>query len=211
MEVAMRPIPSAPQMALRHGLLTLCICSFLAVPISHAGNGAIAIFTDTNASSCDLNISVGAIQTFYVVMAPDGTTRSGITGVEFQVDPSKASGYLILGEQSMSNVTIELGTALSGGINLVWASCINDLTIPILQFQILNTGAGIVDAPLLVGAHSNPSNAIFPCALATLCDAPAFTSVCITGGQGILNASYEVSCGSGAQKRKWSRVKALYK
>jgi hypothetical protein len=209
MEVAMRPVPSA----LRHGLLTLWICSCIAVPISHAGNGAIGIFTDTNASACDLRVSPGRTTTFYVVLAPDGTTRGGITGVEFQIDASKASGYLVMGELPMSNVTIQLGSAFSGGMNLVWAECVSQLTLPILNFQILNTGGGITDAPLLVGAHSDAArrNPLFDCPLVTLCDAPVFSLVCITGGAGILNSSFEVTCGSGAQRQKWSRVKALFR
>ena len=142
---------------------------------------------------------------------PDGDTRGGINALEFQVDPKNADGYMVMNEQLMVAGAISGGGALTGGISMAWADCVNELSIPVLEFQVLNLGQGAADAPLRVGARARPTNPEFACALARLCDGPAFTAICISGGQGVLNATSEVACGSGAQKKKWSRVKALYR
>jgi hypothetical protein len=189
----------------------LWICLFVVVPVSQAGNGALGIFTDTSASNCDLSVARGQTRTFYVVFLPEGDTRGGINGVEFQVDPKYAGDYLVMGEQLAVAGAISEGQALAGGVTMAWAECNNELVIPVLAFQVLNLGNGASDTPLFVGARARPTNPNFNCALAILCDFPTHTSICISGGQGVLNATSEVSCGSGAHKKKWSRVKALYR
>jgi hypothetical protein len=208
MEVAMQLSSSA----LRHGIrIVLLLLVAVAMPRGGAASeGLLGIYSDLQATACDLAVPVGASRTFYVVFVPDGSTRGGIQGAEFQVDASEASGYLIASEESMGDISVG-GGAFSGGTSIGWAQCQSDLAIPVLKFQVLNVGSGASDAPLQVRARSNPTNPTFACALANLCDAPTFTQVCVSKGVGFLNATGDVACGSGAQKRKWSGVKALYK
>jgi len=197
--------------ALLSGVLLVSLCLSFAAPTSWAGEGSLGIFENTQASSCKLNVSPGDTRTFHVVFAPDGSTRGGVIGMEFQVDTQSASGYLVLNEVTSEHGLVTVGNATSGGLNVAFGECLNNVTIPLVRFDVINLGNGTSDAPLFVGAHSNPSNDLFECALANLCDAPAFTAVCIAGGVGVLNASSDVACGSGAQRKKWSRVKALYR
>jgi len=197
--------------ALHRGVACALLCLLLGTGVSRASEGTLGIFEDSRATSCNLSVSPGQTRTFYVVFAPEGSTRGGIYGMEFQVNTQNASGYLVMNEVASEESLIHLGTATSGGIGLAFGKCVSAVTIPIVRFDVLNLGSGAKDAPLFVGAHSRPSNANFPCALANLCDHPAYTAVCISGGVGVLNASTDVACGSGAQKKQWSRVKALYR
>jgi len=59
-------------------------------------------------------------------------------------------------------------------------------------------------------AGNPPSNASFPCPLVTLCDAPAFSSLCITGGSFLMNPTGE-SCSVGVEEETWSGIKKLYR
>jgi hypothetical protein len=199
--------------ALRHGMLVaLLLVLTLSAPCESLGSeGSLGIYSDPEASRCDLAVPSGATRTFYVVFVPAASTRGGIHGMEFQIDTSQATGYLIASEAPMDPSTVVLGRAFSGGLQIAWTECQSGLAIPVLSFQVLNLGSGASDAPLQVRAHGTPSNTMFDCAHANLCDFPTFTKVCVSNGVGILNATGDVACGSGAQKKKWTGVKALYK
>jgi hypothetical protein len=176
-----------------------------------AGEGSLGIFEDAQATSCRLSLAPGATRTFYVVFLADGSTRGGIHGTEFQVNTRNASGYLLTNEALLVPGSNPVGNFLSGGVIIGFSECQNGATVPIARFDVTNLG-GAVDAPLFLGAKSPPSApTFFYCPLANLCDHPAYTKVCISGGVGFLNASDEVACGSGAQMKEWSRVKAFYK
>ncbi len=55
-----------------------------------------------------------------------------------------------------------------------------------------------------------PANPNFPCPLLVLCDSPAYTLFCVSGGQLIINPE-GVSCPVAVQVVTWSRVKGLYR
>ena len=165
-----------------------------------------------NGEHCDLTVPPGTTRSFYVVFLPDGGTRAGISGAEFQLDTREAPGYLVTTPQFLNDPTVILGNPLSGGTIVTWnPDCRNGLAIPLMRFDVLNLGSGSANAPLYVREKNSPSNTNFPCALVNLCNAPVFSSVCVSSGVGFLNASGEVACGSGAQKRQWTGVKALYR
>lgn len=196
--------------ALRRSVPCALLSLLLATSPSLAGEGSLGIFEDSRATSCNLSISPGATRTFYVVFAPDGSTRGGIYGMEFQVNAQSANGYMVMNE-ALTVQGIKSGNVLSGGATMGFGECKSGVTIPIVRFEVMNLGNGDTDAPLFVGAKSPPSNQLWDCPLANLCDNPIYTAVCVAGGVGVLNAGSDVACGSGAQKKKWSRVKALYR
>jgi len=195
--------------ALRHGMFALLLVCALTLPAS-AGEGQFGLFTNDRGTDCTLTVNSGATRTFYLLFEPQGGTRGGVIGFEFQIDASGASGYLMLSEQPNEMVMV-LGRALSGGTNLAWATCHSGTVIPVMTIQVMNLGSGAADAPLVIREHSSPSNPNFPCPLANLCDKPAYTTVCVSGGVGFLNATSDVACGSGAKKSQWTGVKALYR
>ena len=55
-----------------------------------------------------------------------------------------------------------------------------------------------------------PSDPAYPCLLLKLCDTPAYTGVCITGGQLIINPAGP-SCTVSVAPSTWSQVKGLYR
>ena len=200
--------------ALRHGIVFGFLLGLLIPRGALCENGTLAIYSDRDARDCALAVPPGTTRNLFVVFVPEGATRSGIVGAEFRLDVSAASGYLMLSVQPLQEGMIgfpSIGDVLSGGATVAWAQCSNSLAIPLLQVQVMNLGAGAPDATLHIRARSNPSNASLDCPLITLCDAPHYSGVCIFGGVGVLNATSDVACGSGAQKKQWTGVKALYR
>ena len=147
--------------------------------------------------------------TLYVVLQPAGSTYAGITGVEFRIDTSGATGYMMANENQASGA-IRLGSALGSGCNIAFGSCQTG-TLSVLSFQVLNGGTGIPDGTLRIVAKQQPSNPSFACQLAVLCDAPEYTAVCVDAGFALLNPSGSRSCAGGRLPAEWSRVKELYR
>jgi hypothetical protein len=68
----------------------------------------------------------------------------------------------------------------------------------------------VTDAHMFVHQHTTPSNPNFLCPLVTLCDDPAFTKLCVTGGEAIFNPGAGHGCTVAVQQATWSGVKSLY-
>ena len=174
------------------------------------GNGVLGLFFDANASACSGRIAPGGLATLYVLLAPDGDTRGGISGAEFRVTTA-ATGYRLFAEEALlPNLIVKLGEALGAGTNVAANGCPSGLVIPILRFQVQNLSGGN-DAVVGIDAKNPPQNPDFPCALVTLCDLPAYTKVCIRPGKAVLNPTGSVACGSGAASAEWGGVKELYR
>ena len=174
-----------------------------------AGNGLLGIFFDNNGSKCEGTLATGGLTTLYVLLAANGDTRGGIAGVEFQVE-AETSGLRLFGEHPLFPQPTLVGSALGNGIYLADKNCQSGVVVPILSFQVQNLSGGS-DAVVSIAPHSTPSNPEFPCALVNLCDAPAFTKVCVRPGKAVLNPTGSIACGSGAASSEWGRVKELYR
>lgn len=174
-----------------------------------AANGMLGVFFDEYGSTCSASVNSGGLITMYVVFLPDGDTRDGISGAEFRVEAQEAGGYNILAVQN--RMSVGLGDAFANGINVA-GPCTSDLAIPLLSIQIQNVGGGS-NAKFVARVREDPSDPqVFPCALVTLCDAPAFTKVCVETGKAILNPSTSnPDCGSNSESAEWSRIKELYR
>ncbi len=180
----------------------------LAAPAAFA-EGLIGIFFDSNGQECSGSAAAGAPVTLYVLLVPSGSTYAGITGVEFRVDASGASNYLLSNEAQPSGA-IKLGSALGGGCNVAFSTCQTG-SVTVLTFQVMNAGSGSADGTLRITAKTDPSNPNFACPLAVLCDAPTYTELCVDTGLALLNPSGSRSCTGGRVPAKWSGVKQLYR
>lgn len=173
-------------------------------------DGLLGVFFDTNGQSCAGNVPPASYAILYVVLQPEGSTYSGITGVEFRIDTSGASGYMFANESVISD-GIKVGNALSGGCNIAFSNCQSGGAIAVMSFQVLNGGTGNTDGAVRVAARQQPTNPNFACQLAVLCDAPEFTKVCVDAGFALLNPSGSRSCAGGRLPAEWSTVKELYR
>jgi hypothetical protein len=187
-------------------LFVLCF----AAPVARAGDGLMGIFFDSNGQNCSGDVGPGASATVYVVLQPAGSTYSGAKGGEFRIDTSGASGYMT-GSEVYESTDAVLGSALGSGVTLGFQSCRSGGAIPYLSFSVLNLGSGAQDAILRIVAKGTPSNPNFACPLATQCDDPVYTEVCLDTGYAVLNPSGSQGCAGGRLPAEWSRVKGLYR
>ena len=67
---------------------------------------------------------------------------------------------------------------------------------------------GADDETLGVGPKIPPSNPNFQCSLITQCDAPAFTALCVPGGEAFMNSTRD--CTVAVEESSWSEIKSLY-
>ena len=125
-----------------------------------------------------------------------GASAGGITGVEYaaKFGPTTAAdpGYFFLEIPNPSATTI-LGSAFSPpdpaprGQNMAWDACQTGggtgrvLLATVLVFPTVPCGADQLPPQMNMstGQHFSPSNVYFRCPLFTLCDAPAYTKVCL--------------------------------
>jgi hypothetical protein len=187
-------------------LLVVCFAPLAA----RAGDGMLGIYFDSNGQNCSGNLAPGAMATLYVLLQPGGGTYSGAHGGELRIDTSGASGYLVNNE-SYESTDATIGAALGSGVTIGFQSCRTGATIPFLSFMVMNLGSGSQDGILRIVARGTPSNPNLACPLATECDDPVFTGVCVDAGFAILNPSGARSCTGGRLPAEWSRVKGLYR
>jgi len=171
-------------------------------------NGLLGIYFDREGNACSGDVPTASFKTLYVVFQPSGSTFGGITGAEFRIDTSGANGFLFQNPTPDPFVVASLGNPLGGGVTLAGATCQTG-NVVFMSFQAFNTGAGARDAVVRITSKEPPSNAEFPCTLATLC-APTFTSICVDAGLARLNPSSPVPC-SGRVDSEWTRVKELFR
>jgi len=183
-----------------------------------------------------------------------GASAGGITGVEFGVrlgaDRYPDPGYILI-EIPTSTTIVRLGSAFTPpdaerrGMNLVWSSCQQGTNGRVFLGRVLvlptaPCGPSVTPPKLemTVGQHWWPSNRYLRCPLFTLCDAPAFTKVCLgsdyapcdlevppfsrvancsSSGTFVINGAQGIGrCQSAKQEsdaapQTWSQVKSLFR
>ena len=180
-----------------------------------------------------------------------GASAAGITGAEYGVqigeDRYPDHGWALL-EVPTGTATIAVGSAFTPpdanprGINFAWSDCQTGsdgrvLLETIVVIPTMPCGRDMIPPTLKlrVGQHSRPSNNFWRCPLFTLCDAPAYTKVCLgndigpcalqvppfsdfatcsTSGSFVLNGKGGPGrCGKGKPETSetWGGVKALYR
>ena len=174
-------------------------------------NGILGIYFDDRASKCSDTFSNNQSRTLWVLLLAEGDTRGGISGVEFRIEATGATGYSFSTETVVFPNAVKVGSALEDGVNIASTrGCENRMPLPILKLTVLNL-SGREDAVLEIAERIPPSNHNFPCPLVTLCDSPAFTKVCITPDRAVLNPSGSLRCGIASEQSDWGRVKELYR
>lgn len=203
----------------KNRLLTFIAVSVLAAaPAVSADNGSIAVYLDAAGTQCNGPISGFTLGSVWMNLG--GATAPGTFGVEFRIDNSDASSF----DCSFipdAGAAIALGNPFFGGCNMAYSTCQTGTSGRImLGTVVINpVNAGTNDVLLTVRPHTTPSNEFFQCALATQCDEPVFTSICVGAPnsdhwRAVINPSGAVAgdCQPVAvQAQSWSGVKALYK
>ena len=195
------------------------------VSLVHAQESTIGVYLDDAGTLCD-GTSTGGITVGSVWVNLSGAAAGGITGAEFRVDNSMKQ-FTTVGVSVDPGATVVLGDPFNAdprgpatltGTNIAYATCQTGPRVRLMTFTLIENSP-TSDIELTVMRHAEPSNFTFDCPLLTLCDAPAFTKVCV-GGQAdsvhwraTLNANtvQAADCAAvGVSATSWSQVKALY-
>jgi hypothetical protein len=232
--------------------LAIGLSSILAAQVALASDGDIRILFDPN--QCSTTIPCGESRTLYVYAELAGATANGITGVEYSIrlglDGAPESGWTFSEEFAPGAVAVGSGAfdppdqlaimprfVRGRGINAAWPTCQtgSDGLVLIETVEVTNTGCTQDELQLLVWSHDTPRNGYFLCPLATLCDAPFYTKVCLgsnvtpcpspegangppaqcsTSGEAVINPvanSLSPCAPTAVEETTWSGVKRLYR
>jgi hypothetical protein len=174
-----------------------CLLFFLAVgPTAQAGDGNLRISFEPGV--CQGFIPCGQTRQIYVYAILEGATAGGLTGVEYSlqvgVDGNSDPGWTF--HETFAPNTVALGTGgfsppdqyavtprrnVGRGVNVAWAECQTGENGMLLveTVEVTNTGCSEAQLSLVVGSHDTPGNTFFRCPLATLCNGPIYSKVCL--------------------------------
>jgi len=134
----------------------------------------------------------------YVYAVLEGATAGGLTGVEYALqlgaDGSSDPGWSF--QETFAPNAIALGSGgfcppdqlaitprrnIGRGVNVAWGECQTGENGMVLveTVSVTNTGCSEAQLVLLVGSHDVPRNTFFQCPLASLCNGPLYTKVCL--------------------------------
>lgn len=197
---------------MRNILTVFGVAAAVVVAAGAASAQSIGIFADLEGSSCELQATVGAEFTFYILATIEGDAADGVTGAEFRVDGFPAAWGATIVENPAAGIVT--GSPLGDGTNIAFSTCQKGTGGKLLLFTITATPTtNVSDMTLSVVLHNSPSNPAFQCPLVTLCDDPTYTKVCVCGGTAVVNGT-AATCGcngpSPAKESTWGHVKSLY-
>lgn len=188
-------------------LHTITVAALLtAAPMVHASS--IGVFFAPDGSDCDGTAVPGVPFTVYIGAVLGGDAAAGgITGAEFRMDGADPAWITTVTPSPASNLA--LGNPLAGGCNLAFPDCQPG---PVVLLYTVNFIALQPISPRVfaIGPHCCRAQPTFPCTLVTLCDAPVFTKVCVSGGQAFLN-DLSRACTVSVEARSWTTVKSLFR
>jgi len=181
------------------------------------GDGSIGVYLDAAGTQCQGPIAGVTIGSVWMNLA--GATTGGITGAEFRIDNSDASSIDVTFQPDPS-VTIAIGNAFLGGINVSFYPCQTGTAGRVkLGSLVIAPMSSTPDVMLTVRPKFEPSNVNYPCAAITQCDGPVFTEVCVGAPfsdlwRAVMNPTGAIAgdCQPvGVSATSWSAVKNLYK
>jgi len=201
---------------MRRNLLSasLAACLSVVAASAQAADGSIAAYVDEAGTQCEGNHG-GGVMTGSVWANLAGATAGGITGVEFRLDNSNSSAYIVSFDAEPG--TIYIGNLTLIGGNIAFAECQTGPRVKLGTLSILEM-VPTQDVTLTVRQRYEPTHMDYQCVRAVLCDGPVFSSVCVGAPnsdhwRAVLNPSDGVSgdCEPVAvETTSWSSVKGLF-
>jgi hypothetical protein len=189
----------------------------LAVVVIAAGNaraqsvndGSIGIYFDPEGTVCQGTIPPGPTGgTIYVLVTLAGQTADGIAGTEFRLTgvPSSWEVFPVANPAHLTQGNPFLDGVISG------FECETGSTVLLYTVLVL-AHSEETDVQFQVEQRNPPSNPTFACPHVTLCDAPAYTKVCVAGLSCFVNTTTPRKCGDplAVTTATWSGVKELFR
>jgi hypothetical protein len=176
-------------------LIVLCLRST-------ASASSIGVFFSPDATDYEAIIPANTPATWYILAVLGGDAAAGgTTGAEFRQVGTPAGWFM---SPAADPAATSIGNPIAGGANIAFPACRSGGVV--LLYTVSGLATTLVhDHPLSIDRHSTPSNSNFSCPLLVLCDAPVFTTICVSGGYAMIN--YD---NLGVEPASWSSVKGLF-
>ena len=197
-------------------LMHFAVAGLLASAV-YAEEATIGVYVDAAGTQCTGTTS-GTMITGSVWVNLAGAAAAGITGAEFRIDNNHRFDCTVVVSPDPA-ATIMLGDAFNlAGTNFAYETCQTGTRVRLMTFSLIENTPE-TDIWLTLTQHARPTNWTFACPLVTLCDAPAYTKVCVglpnsVAWSAVLNPSEGVAaeCAPvGVSPSSWSQVKGLYR
>jgi hypothetical protein len=220
-------------MSARRALLGCAGLLVLLAPAAWAGDGGLGLFFDPSGRKCADAIPCSGSGTLYIYAILEGASAQGITGAEYSInigsDGGPDRGWTF--NESFPGDAVAIGRAFDPpdlstviqpyyrrrGVNVAFQDCKlgEGHRVLLESVEIANTGCSTEPLPLLSVLKDIPTNPRFGCLLFTLCNAPAYTKLCLgtSSGGAIINPrpGQSAPCPSVAVvARTWSAIKQVY-
>jgi hypothetical protein len=169
---------------------------------------SIGIYWDPAGATCATTQGSPAPGVMYVLATLQGAAAAGATGAEFSVNNLPSGWFFTPSPNAAANVNLIHPLGIGAGTNIAFPGCQGG-SGGILLLYTINYFAttNVVNHRMRILPHIAPSNPQFVCPLLVLCDAPTFTKICVSGGEGVINGG---DCTVGVEQKSWSQVKSLY-
>jgi hypothetical protein len=182
-------------------LILLRVVALLTMRSAPGSGQVLGIFADSSGTQCSLSASPGVVTNGYILFRRG--PFDGIQGFEFRVNGLPAGWMAFADWCPLTQLCI--GDLFGPGAKHVWTACRQRDPIIIAPLAIIaNSEEGNV--VLTVEGRLPPTDPLRSCPLVVLCDAPAYTAVCVDVQAGIINGPCSVSVSSGT----WTQIKRLY-
>ena len=168
---------------------------------------SIGVYFDAAGTDCDTQVQpfVG-FNTYILANLYADAAASGLTGAEFRVTGVDPAWFSTISGNPAA--PIQFGNPLQTGCNIAFSQCQTGTGQVVLLYTVsIITLAPVPATTLRVLPRSPPSNSRFPCPLVTLCDAPAFSILCVSGGEAFINGG---TCAVSVSRTTWTAMKSLY-
>lgn len=220
----------------RLSFFTLALCMTMAVSAvaQTPSNGYIGVFGDAAGTDCCPSLNSSGNGKFHVIMVTGGASAEGISGAEFKISVEPPAPGATFNWKPSNIVSASSGNPVDngsgGGAFLTFKSCQTEtgLAGDKISMGTLQINGLTGEHQLVVRRSDTPINAEFTCASVLLCDAPAFTQVCLTlkAGDSALNGEEPAvfvtavnspdcsgaTCGFVAtEDQTWTTVKELFR
>lgn len=214
--------------------LALCLTLATSAIADPPSNGYIGVFGDAAGTNCCVTLNAVGNGKLHVFMVTGGASVDGISGAEFKISVEPAAPGATFNWKPSNNISAVTGNPVDngsgGGAFVTLKSCEGSTGLAGEKIEL-----GTIQVNGLTGEHQivvrrsdAPVNANFTCPSVLLCDAPAYTQVCLTlkEGDGALNGEEPAafvtainspdcagaSCGFVATEDKtWTTVKGLFR
>lgn len=189
-------------------LAAFVAAGLVAVACGSAHASSVGVFFAPDGSDCDGTAeTLTPFFTYFGAVLGADTAQDGILGAEFRVDGYDPTWFNVV--TPSPSATLVLGNPITLGCEIMFPSCLAGTNSFVLMYSVQTIAFSAPgDRILRVTRHQTPANPNFQCPLVYLCDAPVFSMLCVSRGQGFLNHS--APCTVGVERKSWSQVKSMF-